>query len=116
MHSSLFKFTLALNSVLLFLKMLVFEFLLGISGIFLCSTSLSSSKNCPSARYASVLMLFVGTLTYLGQKLFLLIVFYSSTFLIIKILTVININVCIYVFFPRRIMVGVTALTEVLFV
>jgi hypothetical protein len=52
--------------------------------------------------------------TYLRQKLFLLIVFYSSTFLIIKLLTVINMNVCIYAFFPRRIMVGVTALTEVL--
>jgi hypothetical protein len=91
MHSSLFKFTLTLISVHLFLKILVFQFLLGISGIFPCSTSLSFSKNCPYARCASALMSFVGTLKYLGQKLFLLIVFYSCAFLIIKLLTVINI-------------------------
>jgi hypothetical protein len=38
MHSSLLKFTLALNSVLLFWKMMVFGFLLAVSEIFLCST------------------------------------------------------------------------------
>jgi hypothetical protein len=37
MQSSLFKFTLALNSVLLFRKLLGSEFLLGISEKFLCS-------------------------------------------------------------------------------
>jgi hypothetical protein len=48
MHCSLFKFTL---SVLLFWKLLVLKFLLGISEIFLCSMSALEIKS-PSARYA----------------------------------------------------------------
>jgi hypothetical protein len=48
MHSSLFKFTLALNSVLLFWKLLVFEFVPGLAECFLCSVS---SKSCLSARF-----------------------------------------------------------------
>jgi hypothetical protein len=58
-----------------------------------------------------LLMLFVGTLMYLEPKLFFLIIFYSGTFLIIKIL--IAFNMYVYIFY-RRIMVDVTALTEFL--
>jgi hypothetical protein len=43
-----------------------------------------------------MLMLFVGTLTYLEPKPFLLIIFYDNTSLIIKILIVFNKNVRIY--------------------
>jgi hypothetical protein len=44
MHSFLFMFTLVLNSVRLFWKLLVFEFLLGISETSLCSTSTPKVK------------------------------------------------------------------------
>jgi hypothetical protein len=52
MHYFLFKFTLVLNSVFLFWKLLLFEFLLGSSETAFFSVC-SSSKNCPSARCAS---------------------------------------------------------------
>jgi hypothetical protein len=42
------RFTLALNSTLLFWKLLVFEFFLGITEIFY-----SSSKNCASPTFSS---------------------------------------------------------------
>jgi hypothetical protein len=58
-------------------------------------------------------MLFVGTLTYLEPKLFLLIIFYSGTFLTIKTLIVFNKNIYIHIF-CHRIMVGMIALTEIL--
>jgi hypothetical protein len=51
MGSFLLKFTLVLNSVL-FWKLLVFEFLLGISDFCLIDVC-SSRKNCPSARCES---------------------------------------------------------------
>jgi hypothetical protein len=44
MHSFLFKFALVLNSVLLFWKLLVFEILLGIAEILLCSVSVPHVK------------------------------------------------------------------------
>jgi hypothetical protein len=43
-------------------------------------------------------MLFAGTLTYLEQKLFLVIMFYNGTFLL-QILIVLIMNVCMYIFF-----------------
>jgi hypothetical protein len=52
MHCFLFKFTLVLNSVLLFWKLLVFELLLGTSETALLNVC-SISKNYPSARCAS---------------------------------------------------------------
>jgi hypothetical protein len=51
MHSFSLKSTVVLNSALLFWKLLVSEFLLGISETSHCS--MFSSKNCPSARCAS---------------------------------------------------------------
>jgi hypothetical protein len=45
----IFKFTLVLNSVLLFWKLLVFQFVLGMSDALLYSMSCSSCKNCSSA-------------------------------------------------------------------
>jgi hypothetical protein len=60
-----------------------------------------------------LLMLFVWTLTYLEPKFFTYIIFYTGTFLIIRILIVFNINSFIY-FFPHRIMVGTIALSEFL--
>jgi hypothetical protein len=97
MHSSLLKFTLAL--ICPHLENGSLQAPTRYIGDFSVFNVFSSSKNCPSARCTSVLMLLVGKLTHLEQKLFLFIVFYNSTFLIIKILTVLNINICIYVFF-----------------
>jgi hypothetical protein len=72
-----FRFTLVLNSPLLVSKLLVFEFMLGISETFLCSV--------PAAEVKFVLLdelhplvLFLGVLTYLEPKLFLI---YSVTVL-----------------------------------
>jgi hypothetical protein len=74
MHCSLFTFTLALNSIL-FWKLLVFEFLLGISENFPCSLS-AVLANIVLLDALHLPMLFVETLTYLKTKLFLLIIFY----------------------------------------
>jgi hypothetical protein len=63
MHCSLFRFTLILNSVLLFWKLVVFESLIVISEAFLC---------CMLALLLDahqLLMLSAGTLMYLKQKL-----------------------------------------------
>jgi hypothetical protein len=70
MHRSLFKFTLALNSTLLIWKLVVFEFLLGISKT--PSTSklnvYSSNKNCPSARCASTANVVCRDVDVFGTK------------------------------------------------
>lgn len=47
MHSFLFKFTLFLNSVLLFWKLLVFEFPLGMLKTLVCSVSAPLVKIVP---------------------------------------------------------------------
>jgi hypothetical protein len=47
MHCFLFKFTLVLNSVLLFWKLVVFEFLLGTSETLLCSMAAPQVKIGP---------------------------------------------------------------------
>jgi hypothetical protein len=47
MHCFLFKFTLSLNSVLLFWKLLVFEFLPGILETLLCSVSAPQVRIVP---------------------------------------------------------------------
>lgn len=52
MYSFLFKFIFVPNSVLLFQKLLDFEFLLGISEALLCSMS-APHVNCSSARCSS---------------------------------------------------------------
>jgi hypothetical protein len=64
MHSSFFKFTLALNSDLLFWKLLFFAFLLGISETFVCSVSALRVKIALLLDVCHLLLLFSGTLTY----------------------------------------------------
>jgi hypothetical protein len=78
MHSSSFKLTVALNSALLFWKPLVFEFLLGISGISLCSMSVCSpGKTVLLLDALQLLVLFAGTHVYLEEKLCLLNILYN---------------------------------------
>jgi hypothetical protein len=79
-----FKVTLDSNSMLLFLKLFFFEFMLGISEIFLYSMSYLLAKITLMLDDTQLLMLFTGTLMYLEPKQFLLIVFYNGTFLTIK--------------------------------
>jgi hypothetical protein len=64
MHSILFKFILVLNSVLLFRKLLVFEFLFGISEALHCSMSHPHVKVVALLDVHQLLLLFAGTLTY----------------------------------------------------
>lgn len=66
-----FKFTFVLDSVL-FLKLLVFRFLLSVAETLLCSLSALRGKIV-----IQLLMLFTGTLIYLKPKLFCLIKFYT---------------------------------------
>jgi hypothetical protein len=86
MHYFLFKFTSVLNSAFLVWKMLVFEFLLGMSENLLFSMSaLQVQIVLFFLEELQLLMLIVGTVTYLEPKLFLLTIFYSGTFVTIKI-------------------------------
>jgi hypothetical protein len=97
MYCSLFKFTLALNSVLPVWKPMALEFLLGISEIFRCSMSDLQVK-IVLPYVLQLLMLFVCTSTYLKSKRFLFIIFYDSTFLIMKMSIVFKLNVYIYIY------------------
>jgi hypothetical protein len=76
--------------VVIFRKLLVFEFQVGISESFFPPHFNISfySKIFPSARCASVVMVFVVTLTYVEPIAFLVIVFYGDTFYIDKVLIV----------------------------
>jgi hypothetical protein len=56
-------------------------------------------KNIPLLDALQLLMLFAGTQMYLERKLCFLIIFYSCTFLLIKILIVLMMNVGIHTFF-----------------
>jgi hypothetical protein len=87
------------------------EFLLDTSETLLCSTSAPPPPSLLDA--IQLLMLFVGTVTYLEPRLFLLILFHNVSFLIIKLLIVLIINVCIY-FFSYCVMIGVIPLLELL--
>jgi hypothetical protein len=87
------KFTLALNSVLLFWKLLIFEFLLSMSENILDSMSALQVKIVLFLDVFQVLMLFVRVLMYLEPKLFHLIILYSGTPIIIKVLIVFSMNV-----------------------
>jgi hypothetical protein len=64
MHSFLFKSTLASNSALPFWKLLVSEFLLGLSETSHCSMSAPHVEVVPLLDVLQLLILFVGTLTY----------------------------------------------------
>jgi hypothetical protein len=57
MHYPVFKFTLVLNSVLLFWKLWLFEFLLGISESFLCSMAAFRVKIVPRLDELQLLIL-----------------------------------------------------------
>jgi hypothetical protein len=73
----LLKFTLVSNSALLFWKLLVSEFLLGISD-FGSFSFCSSSKSCPSARDVhQLLMLSARTLTYFHSGTLSSVIFYN---------------------------------------
>jgi hypothetical protein len=84
MHCSFLKFTLVLNFVLLFWKLLVVEFLLGTSETLLCPVSDPQANFIPLLDVGLLLLMFAGMLTYLEPKLFLLITFYSGSFFLLK--------------------------------
>jgi hypothetical protein len=70
MLSFLLKFTLVPNSVLLFLKLLVFEFQLGISETSGYSTLVPHANTVPLLDLRQLLMTFVGMLTYSRPDMF----------------------------------------------
>jgi hypothetical protein len=72
--SFLLKFIFVLNSVFLFCKLFVFEFLLGTSDI--CSVSAPHLKIVPLLDVHQLLMLSAGTFTYSESTLFSLTIFY----------------------------------------
>jgi hypothetical protein len=78
MHYSLFKFTVVWNTALPFWKLSVFESLLGISETFLCSISTLHLKTVLLQDVHQLLMLSAGTLMYLKQILFPLVIFYNN--------------------------------------
>lgn len=104
MHCFIFKFTLILNSVLAFCK-LVFKFPLSILGLFYVQ-HLLFKQYCLDV--LQLLMLFVRTLINVEPKWFLFIIFYNSTFIIIKILIEFNMN--LYVLLPHYIMAALIEL------
>jgi hypothetical protein len=77
MHSFLFKFTLVLNSVLLFWKLLVFEFLVGISDTLIYSMPVPHVKIVPLLDVHQLLMLFAAALTYSESRTFSFIIFHK---------------------------------------
>jgi hypothetical protein len=97
MRCFLLKFTVVLNRVLLFWKLLAFEFLLGTSETLLCSVSAPQADIVLLLDVLQLLMLFAGILTYLEPNLFSLITFYESNynyyFIIIIIIIIIIITI-----------------------
>jgi hypothetical protein len=92
MLSFLLKFSLVLNSVLLFLKLLVSEFLLGTLH---CSMSAPHVKIIPLLDVHQLLMLSARTLTYLEPGTFSSIIFiicYSYYYYLYDVLTQISKN------------------------
>jgi hypothetical protein len=71
------KFILVSNSALPFWKLLVSEFLLGISETLLCSMSASHLKIVPLLDVHQLLMLSAGTLTYLEPGTFSSVILYN---------------------------------------
>jgi hypothetical protein len=82
MDYSLSKFTVVSNTALPFWKLSVFESLLGISETFLCSISALHLKTIFLQDVHELLMLSAGTLMYLKQILFPLVIFYNNCFTI----------------------------------
>jgi hypothetical protein len=108
---SLCRFTLVINYVF-FRTLLGFDFLLGMTESSLRSIFPISVNLLLPLVALQLLRLFVGSLTYLEPKQLPLIIFYSGTFLLTRILIVVNVN--IYVFSPYSKMIGVTAYIEFL--
>jgi hypothetical protein len=81
---ALLKLTLVLNCTLLFWKMLVFLFLLGITDLFLYSVSALDVNIVTLLDAFQQLMLFASTPAYLENYLFLLIKFYSGNIFLLK--------------------------------
>jgi hypothetical protein len=77
MHSFLLKSTVVLNSAILFWKLLVSEFLLGISETLQCSMSALQVKIVSLLDAHQPLMLFARTLTYSEPETFALIICYN---------------------------------------
>jgi hypothetical protein len=77
MLSFLLKLTLVSKSALLFWKLLVSEFLLGISEILHCSMSAPRVKIVPLLDVSQLLMLFAETLTYSEPGTFSSVIFYN---------------------------------------
>jgi hypothetical protein len=77
MHSFLLKSTVVLNSALPFWKLLVSEFMLGISETLHCSMSALQVKIVPLPEAHQVLVLFAGNLTYSEPQPFALINCYN---------------------------------------
>jgi uncharacterized protein YhhL (DUF1145 family) len=83
MRSFLYKFSSVLNSVLLFWKLLVFEFLHGIPDTLHCSLSAPHVKIVPLLDVHQLLM-FPGTLSYSEPGTFSSIIFYNGLRIILK--------------------------------
>jgi hypothetical protein len=77
MHFFLFKSTFVLNSAIQFWKLLVSEFLLGISETLHCLLSALQVKIVPLLDAHQLLMLFARTLTYSEPETFTLIICYN---------------------------------------
>jgi hypothetical protein len=77
MLSFLLKFTLVSKSALLFWKLLVSEFLLGISEILHCSVSAPKVKIVPLLDVHQLVMLFALMLMYSESGTFSSIIFYN---------------------------------------
>jgi hypothetical protein len=71
------------NSALLFWKLFVSEFLLGISETLHCSMSAPHVRIVPLLDVHQLLILFAGTLTYSGPGTFSSVVFYNMLLLLL---------------------------------
>jgi hypothetical protein len=77
MLSYLLKFTLVSKLAILFWKLLVSEFLLGISEILHCSVSAPHLNIVPLLNVNELLMLFAGPLTYSETGIFSSVIYYN---------------------------------------
>jgi hypothetical protein len=84
MTSSFLRSTMAPDSVLLFCRLLIFEFLLGASEILFYLISASQTLMFSLLDALQLLILFSVTLTHSESKLFLLFVFYNDSCFLIK--------------------------------
>jgi hypothetical protein len=82
MRYSLSKFTVVWNTALPFWKLSVFESLLSISETFRCSILALHLKAVLLQDVHQLIMLSAGTLMYLKQILFPLVIFYNNCFTI----------------------------------